>query len=327
MKKRYINIAYIFLSALTLVSANLMAQEDKVWVLKTEAKWKFSIGDSMRWAQTTFDDSDWDLLKVPGAWEDQGFYNYDGFGWYRTSIVIGKEFKNHDLFLSLGYIDDVEQVYFNGNLIGFSGKFPPEYSTGLEAKRKYAIPEQYINFQGKNTIAVRIYNLQLAGGIISGDQGVFYYKNPKPDISLNGLWQFRTGDSKLWKSQTYKDNSWKRISVPGNWENQGFKGYKGDAWYLKSFLLPEEAETGKYILVLGAIPDNCQVYINNTELQSVGKASTIKIPDDLKRFRVFAVPENALALGKKNTLAIRFDSSDSISGIQKGPIGLFKTSD
>ena len=75
--------------------------------------WKFSIGDDSAWASPDYDDDNWEEIKVPSNWEDQGYYGYNGFAWYRKTFEISDDFKDEDLYLNLGVIDDVDETYFN----------------------------------------------------------------------------------------------------------------------------------------------------------------------------------------------------------------------
>jgi len=62
-------------------------------------------------------------------------------------------------------------VFFNGVKIGFSGGFPPNYYTAWNAEREYRIPNELLNYNGDNVIAVRIYDKGGEGGIYSGEVG------------------------------------------------------------------------------------------------------------------------------------------------------------
>lgn len=313
----------------SLLFTSAEAQDDKAFLLRLEGLWKFSINDSMKWAKADFDDSKWESIKVPSAWEDQGFYGYDGYAWYRTTFTYSKDMRNRDLYLNLGYIDDVDQVYLNGKLIGFSGTFPPQFATAFEARRRYPIPEEYLNQQGKNIIAVRVYNHQMAGGILSGDIGISW-SNQKPDFSILGLWMFKTGDNKLWKNYECKDKQWKKIVVPGNWENQGYIDYDGFAWYRRHFRLPEDLVGQKLVLVLGKINNIDEVYINGVLIGQTGKMpqagnGTNKPEDDSgTRCRAYIVPENLLSAKKDNVIAIRVYNIEHRGGIVDGPAGFVK---
>ena len=62
-------------------------------VVALQGRWRFSVGDKMEWAQENFNDQDWEVIHVPSPWENQGFYGYDGFAWYRKTCVIPSQFK------------------------------------------------------------------------------------------------------------------------------------------------------------------------------------------------------------------------------------------
>ncbi|MGZ3925245.1 MAG: glycoside hydrolase family 15 protein, partial [Flavisolibacter sp.] len=72
-----------------------------------------------------------------------------------------------DLVLFAGTIDDADETYFNGHLVGSSGKFPPGDQSAWDIQRKYLIKKDWV--QKKNTIAIRVYNGIGDGGIISGE--------------------------------------------------------------------------------------------------------------------------------------------------------------
>ena len=64
------------------------------------------------------DDNYWKEIFVPAYWEVQGYKNYDGFAWYRKSFVLPEKYSGIKLVLMLGMIDDIDQTYINGTLIG-----------------------------------------------------------------------------------------------------------------------------------------------------------------------------------------------------------------
>lgn len=308
----------------------------KDFVLMLDGSWKFQIGDNPEWAGADFDDSEWETINVPSTWEDQGFFGYDGFAWYRKEFTLkDKDLKNKDIYVTLGYIDDADQVYINGKLVGFSGTFPPHFSTALEVVRKYPIPLEYLNLQGKNVISVRVYDHHMSGGISSGVLGIYTGKGIKPDISMNGLWHFRGGDNFAWKNKDHNDKSWRKIVVPGNWKTQGYRDYNGIAWYRIRLTIPEEYEKQKMVLLLGLV-DHCdEVYINGEKIGSTGlipdaknlkDSDTQSFPDECSKLRAYILPDDLLQTKKENTIAIRVYNDKFRGGIIEGPVGLIRLS-
>jgi Stage II sporulation protein E (SpoIIE) len=63
-----------------------------------------------------------------------------------------------------------------------------------------------------------------------------------PMAELHGLWRFHTGDDpdgKLgWAQPGFDDSSWKLLRSDQPWEEQGYKGYSGMAWYRFHVVLP-----------------------------------------------------------------------------------------
>ena len=59
-------------------------------------------------------------------------------------------------------------------------------------------------------------------------------------LDLSGRWKFSLGDDMNWKEERFNDNNWEKVNVPSSWENQGFHGYDGYAWYRTSFKLTSD---------------------------------------------------------------------------------------
>jgi len=151
MKKAVIKNSGLFL-LFCLVCQGLFAQAIN---LPIENKFKF--GDNLEWANPAFNDNDWANQSLGKSYTKDSSY-----AWYRIKIVIPSSMKTktgRGIKLHLGKIDDVDQTYFNGKLIGETGSFPPGYITQWEKQRRYIIPEKEIQWDKENIIAVRIYNL------------------------------------------------------------------------------------------------------------------------------------------------------------------------
>lgn len=292
-----------------------------------EGKWSFSIGFNDNWINRSFNDSEWESIKVPGRWEDQGFNGYNGYACYRKEFAVSSEHRGRNMFLSLGYIDDVDEVYLNSRKIGSTGRFPPDYSTAYNAKRKYYVSEEDIIFDRKNILVVKVYDSNGAGGIVSGDIGLYGEKSiVEMELSMQKRWKFKTGDNIDYKDPEYDDSSWDEIFVPAKWEDQGYRNYDGYAWYRNSFTY--RGKTDNMFLIMGKIDDIDQVFVNGIFIGSTGDFRTGKgkkpnVDDNYyNNFRTYSVPDGLLKRNRKNVIAVRVFDERLSGGIYEGPVGL-----
>lgn len=134
--------------------------------------WKFETGDSAAWKAPQLNDRRWQDIRVPAFWETQGHKGYDGVGWYRVKFKLNPELKGERLILFLGKIDDVDEVYLNGDRIGKTGL---KYSSGggdFDRWRAYTIPNDKLLTDKENVLAVRVYDGYMHGGIYRGPIGL-----------------------------------------------------------------------------------------------------------------------------------------------------------
>lgn len=311
-----------------LLGINMDAAGDRYdQLINLHGQWQFMIGDDPQRAESRFNDGGWETIMVPSSWENQGFPGYDGYAWYRRQVTIPSAHKGAALVLFMGYIDDVDEVYFNGLRIGHKGSFPPHFSTAYNTERRYAIPAELIQYDKPNTIAVRVYDAQLDGGIIRGPVGLYVrHRELPPDIELEGYWKFKTGDDMAWRLAEHNDENWQRITVPGYWEDQIRGNYDGFAWYRKQFNAPASTESKRYVLMLGKVDDIDEVYING---QLVGKTGEMYANPAQNRLgwqhnmdRFYYLDAEVILPGQINTIAVRVYDGGGGGGIYTGPIGL-----
>jgi len=316
---------------LLVIFINLFSQmavaQDWERLVNLKGWWKFSIGDDMNWANPSYNDNDWEEIKVPAYWEDEGFYGYNGYAWYRKHFKLPEDFYGPVVYLHLGTVDDVDQAYINGKLIGFSGSFPPNYQTAYNAYRKYPVPLKYFKKDGDNVIAVRVYDAELGGGIPNGDIGLYFMPNALiSDINLEGDWKFKTGDNKEWKKNNINEKDWSTVFVPSNWESQGFNNYDGFAWYRKTFKFPENLKGKKLVLMVGKIDDLDEVYLNGQLVGSTGvindDPSKNRHDNEYSQFRGYYIPDGLVKVNEDNVIAVRVYDGYLVGGIYEGPVGI-----
>lgn len=310
----------ICLSTATL-PASCTSGEKKV---NLRGNWKFALGDNMSFAKPNYNDSDWEKIYVPSSWQTEGFRRYSGYAWYRTSFEI--EFKDDEpLYLELGRVDDVDEVYVNGRLIGRTGGFPPDYFTAYSVNRTYPIPIEFLVKGKKNVIAVRVYDEGGEGGIIGkSNVGIYSYENYyETGYPLLGNWKFHLFDDEKWSKEDYNDSDWENITAPSYWEDQGFRGYDGFAWYRKKFTLPKNFKANDMVLLLGRIDDMDEVFING---QRIGGTGNIERKwarnDEWRKPRTYFIPDDLLRVGKENLIAIRIYDQEQNGGLYEGPLAI-----
>ncbi len=326
--KMKLPVAIAFICMFLLPRPMSAAQEHLSLIQSLKGGWSFSIGMNSEWISPKFNDSGWETVKVPSTWEDQGFNGYNGYAFYRKKISFSSSLKGRMLYINMGYIDDVDEVYLNGKKIGSSGGFPPSYFTAYNAERIYYIPEEYINFDGMNVIAVKVYDSYDAGGIVGGDIGIYGGKSSVSfDLNLQSLWKFRPGDDIRRKDADFDDSLWDEVLVPARWEDQGYRDYDGYAWYRKTFTYNSTAADDRTVILMGKIDDVDQVYINGTLVGSTGNFPTKANRDvftsaEYNAFRGYYLPAGFLKKGQKYVIAVRVLDTGGTGGIYEGPVGI-----
>jgi sialate O-acetylesterase len=133
------------------------------------------------WNQPSFNDNNWGILNAPGVWEEQELGELDGIVWLRKTIEISAADAGKKAVIELAMIDDKDESYVNGKLIGSTAVY--------NAKRVYEIPAGILT-TGKNVIAVRITDGGGGGGIY-GDAADLKLTIGSNVIPLNGKWTYR----------------------------------------------------------------------------------------------------------------------------------------
>ncbi len=278
----------------------------------------------MEWISPDLKDQSWEEISVPSEWEAQGYHGYDGYAWYRKTFDGTKTARFNNLYLNLGYIDDVDQVYINGHLVGFSGTFPPRFSTAYNGRRWYFVPKEILNPYGPNLIAVRVFDTIHGGGIVSGDVGLFASWSVWDDgLLLEGVWNFAEGYHTEWKKPDYKDDDWGVIMVPGFWRSLGKKSWQSIAWYRKEFRLPARLENKELILLMGRIDDFDKVYLNGNLIGATNDNRPFGSSQSYQELRIYPIATEFLNKTGKNVLSVEVTDMGGNAGIYEGPIGIF----
>jgi sialate O-acetylesterase len=149
------------------------------------AKWQPGLpeadGSTSTWKEPGFDDSAWPTLYAPKCWEEQGLEDLDGVVWYRRTIDLTPEQAASEAVLNLGTIDDCDETYLNGRLIGETCVW--------DTVRSYSVPPGLLK-PGRNVVAVRVTDTQLGGGFYGKDDSLTL-KLGSGSLPLAGDWKAR----------------------------------------------------------------------------------------------------------------------------------------
>lgn len=134
-----------------------------------------------RWSQPDFQETGWHTLNVPGVWEEQEPGDFDGIIWIRRSFDLSEADAGKKAVIELAMIDDKDESYVNGKLIGSTAAY--------NAKRRYEIPAGLLK-AGRNVISIRITDGGGGGGLY-GDAADLKLTVGSTVMPLAGKWPYR----------------------------------------------------------------------------------------------------------------------------------------
>ena len=138
--------------------------------------WKFHTGDDPSWARATSDDHSWDdidLTAPPGShdgdvglpdyvggWMAHGHPDYRGYAWYRLGVDVPPGPNSWDI-LGPTLVEEGYELYWNGQLLGGSGRLGPNPRVVGTRPTRFALPADAAGTRG--LLAIRVYMRPDAG--------------------------------------------------------------------------------------------------------------------------------------------------------------------
>ena len=123
--------------------------------------WQFHLGDVKNAQLKTTNDAAWRTLDLPHDWSIEGKFSKDnpatpeggalpgGIGWYRKTFTVPAASKGKLVYIDFDGVYQKSDVWINGHHLGFR-------PNGYISFRYQLTP--YLNFGGKNVIAVKVDN-------------------------------------------------------------------------------------------------------------------------------------------------------------------------
>jgi sialate O-acetylesterase len=165
--------------------ADFAQSKNQVYKLEDDEK------AALQWADPSLNTSDWKPMNCPTKWEKSGYPRMDGILWYRKTIDIPADWAGKKLLLMPGPIDEVDQTFFNGTYVDGKGNITKGDTDFWNIPRHYIVPGNLVK-AGKNTIAIRVFDLAGDGGLWGQEASQMYatLANGTTDqiIPLAGEW-------------------------------------------------------------------------------------------------------------------------------------------
>ena len=138
-------------------------------------------------------------------------------------------------------------------------------------------------------------------------------------IDIQRGWVFKADPSGTadWSAPSVDDGSWDVLDAGDFWQNQGYDGYAGVAWYRRSVDVPATWAGRQAHLILGGVNDEFQVYVGGQPQAQGGSLE----PGKSAILHATDTPVQ-LTPGKPNLIAIKVTSAHNFGGLAKGPVML-----
>jgi hypothetical protein len=135
-----------------------------------DGAWRFHPGDDPRWANADTDDGTWETIDMTappgshdgdvglpdyvGGWMAHGHPGLDGYAWYRRSVAVPAGDASWDI-LGPTLVEDGYELYWNGTLLGGSGRLGPSPRVVGTRPLRFALPDGAAGTRG--VLAVRAF--------------------------------------------------------------------------------------------------------------------------------------------------------------------------
>ncbi len=138
------------------------------------------------WKSLGFDASDWHDMTLPATISGNGLDTFDGVLYFRRTVDLPAGWGGKPITLGLGPIDDYDDVWVNGVLVGSTHE-PNQWNVA----RKYQVPGEAVR-GGSNVIAIRMLDTAGPGGI-NGSDGLMYIQKEDMLVPISGPWKYARG--------------------------------------------------------------------------------------------------------------------------------------
>lgn len=139
-------------------------------------------GTAEKWYDPSSAIAGWKKIQMPKIWEATEIGDADGVIWFKKEFDLADSMEGKKAILNLGPIDDADETYLNGKLIG---------STNIYNKdRVYPVDGSLLK-KGKNTIIIKVTDTGGGGGLYGKGEQLYLDADGKK-VLLAGEWAYKT---------------------------------------------------------------------------------------------------------------------------------------
>jgi len=146
-------------------------------------------------------------------------------------------------------------------------------------------------------------------------------------FTLNGPWQFHTGDDPAWANPTLDSSGWEQLSAEQPWGRQGHPHLTGFAWYRCSVALPASVTPQELSLLVPKVHDSYEIYWNGSLIGHNGKLPPRPVWYISQPAQTFKLGQVELGQAQRGILALRVwkapllsDDSGELGGFDVAPL-------
>jgi sialate O-acetylesterase len=155
--------------------------ERKIRIQQFNDALKNDKGMSEKWYDPASSTMGWKKINLPQLWEGTEIGNADGVIWFKKEFDLPESVEGEKIVLSLGPIDDIDETWINGKLVGSTSVW--------NVDRAYIIDAGLLR-KGKNTVIIKVTDTGGGGGIY-GKEEQLYIEADGNKILLAGEWLYK----------------------------------------------------------------------------------------------------------------------------------------
>jgi len=120
---------------------------------------QYDVGlNGQTWAAPDLNDSDWQIVHIPGAFEEMRLADAPCVVWFRKEIVLPDPLPAGKASIHLGWVEKMDTTYINGHWVGAS--------SWVEHNRDYDVPRNDLK-PGTNLVTLCIFKWKSKDGFLS----------------------------------------------------------------------------------------------------------------------------------------------------------------